>query len=95
MGRPSSYSPEVRERAVRLVHAYQGEHRSQWAAICSIAEKVGCSSETLRKWVRQTETDHGVRPGLTMRVIYGGVAVPVGMALFDLVPSPCGWWLFR
>ena len=59
------YSAEVRKRAVRLVLAHQGEYRSQWAAICSIAEKVGCSSETLRKWVRQSERDTGVRPGLT------------------------------
>ena len=53
MGRPIMYSPEVRERAVRLVLEHRGEHRSEWAAICSIAEKFGCSSETLRKWVRQ------------------------------------------
>ena len=65
MGRPSRYAPEVRERAVRLVFAQQGEHKSQWAAICSIAEKVGCTSETLRKWVRQAERDQGVRAGLT------------------------------
>ena len=65
MGRPSGYAPEVRERAVRLVLAQQGEHRSQWSAICSVAEKVGCSSETLRKWVRQSERDRGVRSGLT------------------------------
>ena len=65
MGRSSRYAPEVRERAVRLVLAQQGEHRSQWAAICSIAEKVGCTSETLRKWVRQSERDQGVRSGLT------------------------------
>ncbi len=65
MGRPSKYAPEVRERAVRMVFAHQGEHRSQWAAICSIAEKVGCTSETLRKWVRKAERDQGVRSGLT------------------------------
>ena len=65
MGRPSRYAPEVRERAVRMVLAHQGEHRSQWAAICSIAEKFGCSPETLRKWVRQSERDAGVRSGLT------------------------------
>ena len=65
MGRSGRYSPEVRERAVRLVLSQQGEHRSQWAAICSIAEKVGCTSETLRKWVRQAERDQGVRSGLT------------------------------
>ena len=47
MGRPIMYSPEVRERAVRVVSEHRGEHRSEWAAICSIAEKFGCSSETL------------------------------------------------
>ena len=67
MGRPIMYSPEVRERAVRLVLEHRGEHRSEWAAICSIAEKFGCSSETLRKWVRRAETDQGLRPGLTSR----------------------------
>ncbi len=65
MGRPSRFSPEVRERAVRMVQEHQGEHDSQWATIRSIAEKMGCTAETLRKWVRQAERDQGVRPGLT------------------------------
>ena len=65
MGRPSRYSPEVRERAVRMVVEHQGEHESQWAAIASIASKIGCTAETLRKWVRQTERDTGQRAGLT------------------------------
>jgi transposase len=65
MGRPSRYSPEVRDRAVRMVLEHQGEHDSQWAAISSIAGKIGCTSETLRNWVRQVERDTGRRPGLT------------------------------
>ena len=65
MGRRSKYSPEVRERAVRMLLEHQGEHSSQWAAIGSIASKIGCTAETLRKWVRQVERDSGKRPGLT------------------------------
>jgi len=67
MGRPSRFSPEVRERAVRMVLEHQGEHESQWAAIRSIGEKIGCTSETLRKWVRQAERDAGRRPRISLR----------------------------
>ena len=63
MGRASGFSPEVRERAVRLVLAQQDAHDSQWAAIESIAGKIGCTAETLRKWVRQRERDDGQRAG--------------------------------
>jgi len=65
MTRPGRYPQELRERAVRMVFEHQDEHSSQWAAITSIAEKFGVSSETLRKWVRRAETDGGLRPGLT------------------------------
>ena len=65
MGRPSRFAPEVRERAIRMVLEHQDDHESQWAAIASIAGKIGCSPETLRKWLRQGECDQGVRPGLT------------------------------
>jgi transposase len=64
MARPSRYSPEVRERAVRLVQEHSPEYPSQWAAIGSIASKFGCTAETLRKLVRQAERDCGQRPGL-------------------------------
>ena len=59
------YAPEVRERAVRLVLERQHEHESQWAAMVSVAAKIGCTPETLRTWVRRVEVDEGRRPGLT------------------------------
>ena len=65
MGRAVKFSPEVKERAVRLVLTQQDAHDSQWAAIKSIAGKMGCTAETLRTWVRQTERNEGKRPGLT------------------------------
>jgi transposase len=65
MNKGQKYSPEVRERAVRMVFERQAEHESQWAAIKSIASKIGCAAETLRKWVRQAERDQGKRAGLT------------------------------
>jgi transposase len=65
MVRATRHAPEVRERAVRMVREHGAEHASQWAAIKSIAAKLGCTSETLRRWVRQAERDAGQRPGLT------------------------------
>jgi transposase len=61
----SRFSQEVRERAVRLVFDSANEYGSQWAAIQSIASKIGCTPETLRRWVRQAEKDSGAREGLT------------------------------
>jgi transposase len=65
MGRRSRYSPEVRERAVRMVEEHLEEYGSRWAAIQSIAPKIGCTDETLRRWVVQAQRDAGHRAGLT------------------------------
>lgn len=65
MSNPRRFSPEVRERAVRMVLEVTPDHASQWSAIRSISEKIGCSAEALRNWVRQHERDHGERTGLT------------------------------
>jgi len=59
------FSPEVRQRAVRMVLDHGGDHASQWAAMVSIAGKIGCTAETLRKWVRQAELDAGQRLGVS------------------------------
>jgi transposase len=65
MSRPSRFLPEQRAKAVRMVAEGRPEYPSQWAAIESVAAKVGVSAETLRMWVRQAEVDGGHRPGLT------------------------------
>ena len=59
------FSTEVRERAVRMVFEHRDEHTSQWAAIVSIAAKIGCTAQTLSNWVRQAERDQGMRQGPT------------------------------
>lgn len=63
MGKVTRYPTEVRERAVRLVIEHRNEYATKWAAITSVAEKFGCSAETLRGWVRQAEVDGGMRAG--------------------------------
>lgn len=65
MNKRPGYSPEIRERAVRLVLTSEHEHSSRWAAIKSIATKIGCTPETLRSWVNKIEVDSGVKPGVT------------------------------
>jgi transposase len=61
--KPIKFSPEVRERAVRMVFQAKDEYESQWAALVSISAKIGCTAETLRRWIRQQERDTGQRKG--------------------------------
>ncbi len=64
-GKKGRYAPEFRERAVRLVQEHLKDHPSQWATMRSVAEKLGCTIEARRRWVRRAERDQGQRPGLT------------------------------
>jgi len=65
MGRANRFAPEVKARAVRMVREHRSDYPSQWAAITSIAEKIGCTTETLRRWVHESERDAGERPEIT------------------------------
>lgn len=65
MSKATRFSPEVKERAIRLVSEQTAEHESQWATIRSVAAKIDCTAETLRTWVRQSERDTGKRAGLS------------------------------
>ena len=63
--KPNQFSPEIRERAARMVREHRSEYRSLWAAIESIAPKIGCVPQTLNEWVKRDEIDNGARAGVT------------------------------
>lgn len=65
MNKSIKYSPEIRERAVRMVQEHRGDYPSLWATVESIAPKIGCVPHTLLEWVKRTEIDAGERPGIT------------------------------
>ena len=65
MSRPSRFSPEQKARAIRMVAEGRVEYPSEWAAVESVAHKIGASPETLRKWIRRAEVDAGQRPGVS------------------------------
>ncbi len=65
MGKRIRYAQEVKERAVRMVFDHEKDYESRWAAIISIASKTGCTPESLRKWVKQTEIDRGIKEGVS------------------------------
>ena len=65
MRKSNKFSPEVQERAVRMVREHRGAHESLWSAVESIAGKIGCAPQTLLKWVQRDEVDAGQRPGVT------------------------------
>ena len=66
MNKSNKFSPEVRERAVRMVQEHRGEYPSLWAAVESMAPKIGCVPQTLLEWVKRAEVDAGALPGTTM-----------------------------
>ena len=59
------FSPEVRNRAVRLILGHEGEYSSRWAAVSSVAAKIGCTAQTLNEWVKKAEVNDGSRPGIS------------------------------